>query len=210
MNLKSNHELRERIATSQSIQEFRDCVKEIEEKYKPCHEGDQVWNEDDLEIKDYNLKLPPWLCQPYIRVPPEEHKQKLEEHQKLADDPNRIKRQFYDSDGNEISRKRMKKMRKNARHPNKGEKIDRHDEVCDKNGCFNTRGLKCEYLLCKCCCRDKCYSENLDCPGHKCLIKTRRQKAIYFESQSKLDDNPDEKDENSLKDEFQQAVEIVE
>lgn len=171
-------------------------MKAIEEKYLPFHLGEKPWI-DEEEIVDYNLKIPPWFCQPYIRIPPEEHKQKLEEHQKWLDDPNRIKRQFFDNEGNEISRKKMKKMRRRERRPQKGEKSDRHDELCSKEDCANTRGLKCEYILCKSCCRDKCYSTNLDCKGHKIFIKSRREKAIYFEKLDKLN-GEQENNESSL------------
>uniref|UniRef100_A0A182RRK5 tRNA-dihydrouridine(16/17) synthase [NAD(P)(+)]-like n=1 Tax=Anopheles funestus TaxID=62324 RepID=A0A182RRK5_ANOFN len=133
MHLKSNAALREKLAGSHSVAEFRSVVIQLEQKYLPYHEGKQLWmGEDENEeehdqapegkapqtIKqDHNLHLPPWLCQPYMRAPPEVHRQKLEEAHRLANDPTREKRQFFDAHGNEISRKRMKKMRRVQRRP---------------------------------------------------------------------------------------------
>uniref|UniRef100_A0A2M3ZK53 Uncharacterized protein n=1 Tax=Anopheles braziliensis TaxID=58242 RepID=A0A2M3ZK53_9DIPT len=52
------------------------------------------------------------------------------------------------------------------------------DELCKNvTTCTNPMGLKCEHRLCKTCCRSKCYREDLDCPGHKIRIKSRRDKA---------------------------------
>lgn len=42
------------------------------------------------------------------------------------------------------------------------------------NYIFTLKGLKCEYKLCKKCCRSKCYLEIADCPGHRILIKTKK------------------------------------
>uniref|UniRef100_A0A182P3A4 tRNA-dihydrouridine(16/17) synthase [NAD(P)(+)]-like n=1 Tax=Anopheles epiroticus TaxID=199890 RepID=A0A182P3A4_9DIPT len=134
MHLKSNAELREKLAGSHSVAEFRTVVTQLEQKYLPYHEGKQLWTGEDDETTaetdttegepnqapakaDQNLHLPPWLCQPYIRAPPEVHRQKLEEAHRLANDPTREKRQFFDAHGNEISRKRMKKMRRVQRRP---------------------------------------------------------------------------------------------
>lgn len=47
------------------------------------------------------------------------------------------------------------------------------------------QGFKCEYKLCRQCCRNKCYIENLDCAGHRNLTKTRRQMAKEFEAKRK-------------------------
>ncbi|XP_052864606.1 tRNA-dihydrouridine(16/17) synthase [NAD(P)(+)]-like [Anopheles cruzii] len=132
MHLKSNAPLREQLAVCRSVPEFRSVVLELEQKYRPYHDGQLQWNgeeqdepaeeqqqkqEDLQEPPDCNLRLPPWLCQPYVRIPPEAHRQKLAEARRLAEDPTREKRQFFDVHGNEISRKRMKKMRRVQRRP---------------------------------------------------------------------------------------------
>ncbi|XP_058119808.1 tRNA-dihydrouridine(16/17) synthase [NAD(P)(+)]-like isoform X2 [Anopheles coustani] len=128
LHLKSNTALREQLAICHSVPEFRSVASQLEEKYLPFHEGKKVWtgdepeNEEDKAVADdpgtdQNLHLPPWLCQPYMRAPPEVHRQKLAEARRLAEDPTREKRQFFDAHGNEISRKRMKKMRRVQRRP---------------------------------------------------------------------------------------------
>lgn len=149
MNLKSNGPLREQMATSHSVADFRAIVKQLEAKYEPFHEGLQRWTGEETNTEQppesepdqptYNLALPPWLCQPYIRAPPEVHRQKMVDSARAAADPNREKRIFLDSDGNEISRKKMKKMRRVERRPNragllpsdpKREPSRRFDDIC--------------------------------------------------------------------------------
>lgn len=208
MNLKPNSELREELAVANDLQKFRDVVKKIQAKYEPYHEGQQPYEMEEVdpsvmqEQLGLNLALPPWLCQPYIRVPPELHKQIIAEKVRLAEDPNREKRHYFDNEGQEISRKRMKKLRRRMRRPNKPEgKHERNLENCDQ--CNNPMGFKCEFRLCRICCREKCYTEDNDCPGHGILIKSRRAKAKLFEESNKNDSGvADEADESgeSLRD----------
>jgi tRNA-dihydrouridine synthase 1 len=155
------------MASAHSIQEFRDIVNRLCLKYKPYHEGEIPWNgeEGDENPTDYNLKIPPWICQPNYRKPPEEHKQMLEEKSKAAETKKR--QQYFDKDGKEISRKRMKKLRKKEMRAKI--RIERHAEMCETNKCLNTRGLKCEFNLCRHCCRSKCVSITNSCAGHKIL-----------------------------------------
>uniref|UniRef100_A0A182F2H1 Uncharacterized protein n=1 Tax=Anopheles albimanus TaxID=7167 RepID=A0A182F2H1_ANOAL len=116
-----------------SVAEFRAVVVELQKRYQPYHDGllkctgeeeeqpkqseDAVADEPASAQPDCNFRLPPWLCQPYIRIPPEAHRQKLAEARRLAVDPTREKHQFFDVHGNEISRKRMKKTRRVQRRP---------------------------------------------------------------------------------------------
>lgn len=187
MVLPSNFKIREKIAIAHTLVDFRSAVMEIKEKYQPYHEGtlkyeEEIYRKDkdlddtqeESETLDYNLKIPPWICHSYVRAPPEEHKRKMERHEAKAADPNTVKRQFFDVDGNEISRKRMKKLRRASRRPETkpNGKHDRCEVLCGK--CQQPKGLKCD--LCKPCCRDRCSAENLDCEGHKFMIKTKREK----------------------------------
>lgn len=191
MVLPSNFEVREKIACAHSYAEFRAAVLEIRSRYLPYHQGEKVYeteiakkdtenemdtdeNNDEATVLDYNLIIPPWICHSHVRVPPEEHKKKLERQEALAADPNSVKRQFFDSDGNEISRKRMKKMRRVNRRP-EAKPEGRHDrcaELCPK--CNQPKGVKCGW--CRPCCKERCTIEGLDCEGHKLLIKTKRER----------------------------------
>ncbi|XP_076286774.1 dihydrouridine synthase 1 [Lasioglossum baleicum] len=173
LSLPENKEERENLAQNSTMESFRSVVYALRDRYLPYHEGRLAWHE---QTNDYNLKLPPWLCQPYVRSSPEEKETSLS----TLETDDTAKRKFTDEDGNEISRKRLKKLRRIARRPN------RPTTVVAKRGfnfcrdCPNPVGFKCVYTLCRQCCRNKCFTENLDCAGHRNLTKTRRQMAVDF------------------------------
>ncbi|XP_076622415.1 dihydrouridine synthase 1 [Colletes latitarsis] len=182
--LAENKEERENLARNSTMESFRSVVYSLRDRYLPYHEGRLTWQE---ETADYNLKLPPWLCQPYVRNSPEEQMQRLET-EKLETKNENGKRKFKDDDGNEVSRKRLKKLRRIARRPNRpAVVVKRRSVLC--YDCPNPVGLKCIYKLCRQCCRNKCFTENLDCTGHGNLAKTRRQMAIEFAAKRETIDN---------------------
>lgn len=145
--MKPNGEIREEIAASRSNDQFRESIDKLKGKYEPFHLGQEIWTEefdvaeessnDDTE-PNYNLKLPPWICQPYIRLEPEKHKAKCAEAQRLAAIPDRPKTEYFDADGKQITRKLMKKLRRRNRRPQASglrEKTSRRQmELC---GCNN-------------------------------------------------------------------------
>jgi tRNA-dihydrouridine synthase 1 len=157
------------MAISLTIKSFREVVNSLAEKYRPIHEGEIVW--EDF-VPDYNMKLPPWICQPYYRLPPEQHKQKLEQKQRDAE---KTKKKYFDKEGNAVSHKRLKKLKRLEKRAKI--KIERHGELCIIPECDNTRGLKCHFSQCRICCRKKCYNEILNCEGHKFFIKDKRERA---------------------------------
>ncbi|XP_026472630.1 tRNA-dihydrouridine(16/17) synthase [NAD(P)(+)]-like [Ctenocephalides felis] len=195
MILPENAEQRSQLAVAQNVEEYSRIVSEIRIRYMPYYTGEKYWN---LSAEPtYNLVFPPWMCQPYVRPPPEEHLKKVEENQNKSADllP---KRNYEDADGNMISRKRMKKLRRIQRRPirDPSEYVKRTGEYC--LCCPNPIGDKCTYTLCKKCCKEKCYHENLDCAGHRILVKTRREIAIKHAAQREngLNEAIVENDEN--------------
>lgn len=174
MCLKSNELARSQLANAQSVEAFRTIVNTLQQKYKPIHDGDVTWNGESTETEetDCNLNIPPWICQPYYRIPPEDHKKKLEDCQKAAERLPRPK--YFDKNGNPISRKLNKKL-KRLEHRAKI-KVERHSELCEAEDCANTRGLKCNFNLCKGCCRKKCFDGTTNCIGHKNYIKGKQER----------------------------------
>ncbi|XP_031828025.1 dihydrouridine synthase 1 [Nomia melanderi] len=180
--LPENKEERENLARNSTMKSFRSVVYALRDRYLSYHEGHVPWRE---QTNDYNLKLPPWLCRPYVRNSTEEKETSSSPIEKEDD---AAKRRFTDEDGNEISRKRLKKLRRIARRPNRSAVVaKRGSNLC--YGCPNPVGFKCVYKLCRQCCRNKCFTKNLDCVGHRNLTKTRRQMAIEFAAKRNIMDD---------------------
>lgn len=139
--------LREQIATMHTVNEFRSVVNALKDKFEPYHNGKDLYDPEIMEsitnTDDYNLCLPPWICQPYIRMKPDDHIALLAEKQRIADDPERVKTEYYDSHGQPISRKRMKKLRRASRKPDAEHNVlrtkgERQFELCTREEpCLN-------------------------------------------------------------------------
>jgi len=170
LKLKENFDVREKVAKAALLTDFREAIATLKAKYIDYHTGLKEY-EPPEELKIYNLKFPPWICQPYVRPPPEEYLEKL----KKIQDEEHIKRRQGDLDSpgeNGMSKKQKKRMEKNQH------KMSKKVEYCQKCvTCGNPSGLKCCQERCRKCCVSKAYKENLDCPGHKVFIKTNREKA---------------------------------
>lgn len=124
--------------------EFRACVDQLREVFERYHNGSETYVEEESDEnveRDCNLSLPPWICQPYIRMEPDEHIKLLAVKQKLAEDPERVRQEYFDDDGRKISRKLMKRLLRSSRRPNaKGlrSKEERSIPLCSRTkDCVN-------------------------------------------------------------------------
>nr|XP_026494914.1 tRNA-dihydrouridine(16/17) synthase [NAD(P)(+)]-like isoform X1 [Vanessa tameamea] len=181
---EKNNEERQLLATAQNLEDFKSVCIKIKDKYLLYHQGELKFdNNEGITRIAFDLILPPWLCQPYVRISPEEHTQKMERLSNKQNNNNGEKRASNDIDDEKISRKKMKKLRKIMRRPVKPD-LEQHNrrngEICFNNTCPNPLGGKCVYQLCKKCCKNKCYEEDLDCKGHRILVHTRREMAKKF------------------------------
>ncbi|EFA01195.1 tRNA-dihydrouridine(16/17) synthase [NAD(P)(+)]-like [Tribolium castaneum] len=175
LSIPKNNDLRIQLGAANTLEEFKRIVNVMKDLYEPFHQGTKLW-QDTTERNTENLILPPWLCQPYVRVCPEEHLKRVEENSNKQE----TKRQYEDSEGNQISRKKMKKLRRISRRPQKPDSVPLERNLIKCANCVNPLGSKCIYQLCKKCCKDKCFLENLDCAGHRILVKTRREMAKFY------------------------------
>lgn len=178
LNLDCNSALRESIAVSHEVAVFRETVQKLQAIFQPYHEGRARFDEPRTS---FDVTLPPWMCQPYIRVEPEEHKRVLAEKCLRSEDPERERTVYRDDEGNPISRKLSKKLKRAIRRPNYVRNLLRRAQamqLCtNAKKCGNPVGLKCDLVMCRLCCRTKCYAERLQCLGHKFLLEKREQRA---------------------------------
>lgn len=179
LQIKSNAGIREIIAKGQSFSDFRNASEKIKDLYLPYFEGKATW-ENPPELTIFNLKYPPWLCQPYVRPPPEEHLKKLEEIKTKEKQKRQSPEEDNENENNGISKRKMKKMERNPhkKFPNGRDNC----KLC--RTCPNPCGTKCDKELCRQCCKTKCFTEELDCEGHKIWVKTKRNAARHFAAQS--------------------------
>lgn len=202
LGLKENQEIRDEVATAQDFEQFRSCVNRLKAKFEPYHLGQSVYVNADEEQTDYNLALPPWICQQYIRMAPEKHIAFLAEKERNAAEREQF--DYFDDDGNKISKngfKRLKKAnRKAQKRSEKANRSTRFTELCNGIKCANPtvrrqddfefhayhtndvfshfypQGSKCDHKMCRQCCRDKCQSDSVACVGHKFSIEPVKRK----------------------------------
>lgn len=170
------------MAIARNVNDFRNLINLIAEKYRAIHEGlsedHEAKNSDDI-VPDYNLKIPPWLCQPYYRKSPEERAREKAMEAEMKEDeikveeettPTTKKKAYYDREGNIITKNHLKKLKRLERTARI--KDERKGLVCEEPQCGNNKGKKCVYKLCGNCCKVLCHREKFACAGHNIKITT--------------------------------------
>jgi len=164
------------------------AAETLKERYLPYANGGKEWEEPE-EVALFKLKFPPWVCQPYVRLAPHEHLEKMkkiseEQAVKKLNGEYAVKaEEFIDANGENRGVLSKKKLKKLERNPHKRFKAERPvfiicgNEKDDGKKCPNSVGEKCERSMCKKCCKTKCFYDELDCIGHKCFVKTNREQS---------------------------------
>ncbi|XP_071132360.1 tRNA-dihydrouridine(16/17) synthase [NAD(P)(+)]-like [Mytilus edulis] len=167
--LQVHLDIREMIGSGKSVECFKTAVLLLKER---CLEDIKKYNERKEEYKS-DLPHPYWICQPYVRPTPEQAEENLAK--KVP-----TKRQIHmENPPPELAGLSKNKLKKKLRNPYKNfdrtpgrESFDRCVE------CTNPRGKRCDFQLCKSCCKKKVLTETLDCIGHNILVKTRKEKEM--------------------------------
>ena len=142
--------------------------------------------EQPEELTIFNLQHPPWICQPYVRPPPDVY---LEKMRKLAEEERKEREEVgkdgvgeskrsVDLDDNQtgeepLSKSKRKKLEKKAQKDKwkaiNQEKIEY--QSCDSEDCNNPCSKKCSLQLCRKCCKTKSENEPLICEAHKIFVR---------------------------------------
>eukprot|EP00092_Neocalanus_flemingeri_P006090 GFUD01006561.1.p1 GENE.GFUD01006561.1~~GFUD01006561.1.p1 ORF type:complete len:504 (-),score=175.95 GFUD01006561.1:41-1552(-) len=181
--IRTNFDLREVVAKSHSLDEFKSAVEGVRDRYIQYQEGDMVFTHPE-ELEIFHLKYPPWICQPYVRPPPEVY---LEKMRKLAEEERREREEMkgegenkrsVEGEGEETPQLSKKKQKKLERNPRKAfSRARENSELCCGLPCNNPCSLKCTSRMCRKCCKEKAFNESLDCEGHRVFIRSNREKA---------------------------------
>ncbi|XP_064406438.1 tRNA-dihydrouridine(16/17) synthase [NAD(P)(+)]-like [Halichondria panicea] len=161
------HCFRERMGVARSLETMEEITGEMKALLLARLSEEELKSEFTLDA------IPYWRCQPYIRpIPP------LSEAQSIAHKRSRsISGGEGEPDSAELAAmitKRQKNKRDALKKENKvGNPTtpNKKQWITCANCKGNPKGLKCVHNLCKVCCRIKCRTERLDCPGHRFTSK---------------------------------------
>ena len=192
--IRSNADLREMIAKGHSLEDFRKSVDGVHERYISYFNGESVF-EPPEELEIFKLDHPVWICQPYVRPPPDVYLEKMrkiaaEEKKEREASTEDTKRSVEDDSTNSeegpISKSKRKKLEKKAQKDKwkaiNQEKIDY--QACDSDSCNNPCSKKCSFLLCRRCCKTKSENEPVICEAHKIYVRSVEKKQILQENLS--------------------------
>ena len=179
---RTNSDLREIIAKGQSVEEFRQAVVVLRERYFKFHDGKETFVMPE-ELEMFNLAHPPWICQPYVRPPPDVYLEKMrrlasEERKERAEgDENKRGADNESDEAQTMSKTKRKKMEKKAQKDKwktlNQMKIDY--QSCSAEDCNNPCSKKCESLLCKRCCKTKSETQIMICEAHKIYVRNLKE-----------------------------------
>jgi len=205
LQIRTNFDMRETIGKSHSLEEFRDAVLELKNRFMKYHTGEETFTMPE-EITIFDIKFPPWNCQPYVRPPPEVYIEKMRklkelqqiEQKKTADQDRMVKERFEEalgkrpnseteSDGGEpgLSKRQLKKLKK-LEMKAFAKSTEVGSRLCGGAGCGNPCSLKCAHMMCRQCCRTKAKTEILDCHPHKMYKKTLTERALLKEEAARI------------------------
>ncbi|XP_053201355.1 tRNA-dihydrouridine(16/17) synthase [NAD(P)(+)]-like [Panonychus citri] len=163
LSIEENADLRHLLAKASARPQLHEFVRLMKERYQEKLELDDL----DFHVPMTTLPLPPYLCQPHFRPSPPLNKPTGSEETS--------KKRPIENDSETSKTKRLaneaRLQAKKAAKEASGRKLP----LC--TSCPNPRGVKCDYNLCKTCCRNKVFKLVLDCVGHKLMFKTRKRLA---------------------------------
>ncbi|KAI1294903.1 tRNA-dihydrouridine(16/17) synthase [NAD(P)(+)]-like [Halotydeus destructor] len=168
--VESNQDIRAMVAKAHTADVFEEAVTLLKARH--------VLKEDQ-NIEVCTFPVPYYLCQPYFRPlePIEERNHESERHGAVKR-PLDENGQLEDSlemangpDGQVLSKNKLKKMEKYRTKKLKDVSGRKNTPLCLK--CPNPRGTKCSFELCKKCCVVNCYTDHVDCEGHRFKFKER-------------------------------------
>lgn len=144
----------------------------VRERYMRYHQMEETFILPE-ELKIFNLNHPPWICQPYVRPPPEVY---LEKMRKIAEEERREraenklednKRSSSENDKEETQMSKSKRKKLEKKEQKERWKLLNQQKTeyqsCSAAGCNNPCSQKFPFLLCRKCCREKSTKEPLIC-----------------------------------------------
>lgn len=156
LTIEENYDLRELLAKGNTMNHFRNFLTKITERY-PYKSSESFLMS--------SLPVSPYLCQPYFRPLPgaikctNDSKKRKGDEQEVEQLSNRIKRKLKAG---------------KLKLENLGQKQSRKLPLCLL--CPNPKGMKCNYQLCKACCKRKTMEQILDCSAHRFLFHSKASK----------------------------------
>ncbi|KAL8618287.1 hypothetical protein ACOMHN_061132 [Nucella lapillus] len=168
--LHIHRDIRDLVASVRTIQEFKDVTAKLKGR---CQSDLQEYEKTQDQWKfQANLPLPYWICQPYVRPGPDVNSDPAK--REIRDEINQKREASLDRIREDGLSKR--KLKKRLKHPTKNFDPAKKRKFDACSSCPNPKGSKCEYALCKRCCREKASREVLDCEGHGLHYKTKAAK----------------------------------
>ncbi|GFO16013.1 tRNA-dihydrouridine(16/17) synthase [nad(p)(+)]-like [Plakobranchus ocellatus] len=162
--LTAHKDVRDLFASAKDVGGFRVAANKLQDA---CQADIERFKRDPINFtQDQDLPLPYWICQPYVRPNPNEERKVDPESRELRQRINlkRAEDILKLSHGEAgLSMNKIKKMLKKP-HKNYDPALKPKFESCTL--CCNPKGKKCEYTLCKTCCRNRANREMKGCIGH--------------------------------------------